>query len=166
MVGEFAGAKRLMRIRILAVGAKMPGWVADAANDYLKRIPRELPVQIEAIAPGQRTNRTAVAKAIAQEGDLMLSRLQRRDHVVALDLSGQSWSTPQLAKQLGAWREKGDDIVILIGGPDGLDARCLARAQQVWCLSNLTLPHPLVRVLLAEQLYRAWSITQNHPYHR
>ncbi|MFT4674339.1 MAG: 23S rRNA (pseudouridine1915-N3)-methyltransferase, partial [Reinekea sp.] len=98
--------------------------------------------------------------------DSMLAAIRDSDHVVALDLHGQAWSTEQLSGQLQHWREQAKDLVILIGGPDGLDPRALARADQRWSLSNLTLPHPLVRVLLAEQVYRAWSISQNHPYHK
>lgn len=96
----------------------------------------------------------------------MLAAIRPADRVVALDLSGKAWSTPELAGQLENWSMDACDVSLLIGGPDGLDPRCLARADQRWSLSNLTLPHPLVRVLLAEQIYRAWTITQNHPYHK
>lgn len=155
-----------MKIRIIAVGAKMPAWVTEATDDYLKRIPRDVPVEFVPLAIGNRGKSSSTEKAIAQEGQAMLSAIGSQDHVVALDLSGKSWSTVQLSEQLQNWREQARDIALLIGGPDGLDSRCLARADQKWCLSNLTLPHPLVRVLLSEQLYRAWSITQNHPYHK
>ena len=155
-----------MKIRILAVGPKMPGWVTDGAGEYLKRMPRELPVEFVVLPLGNRAKNQAISVAIAQEGDAMLNAIRDTDHVVALDLSGKPWSTEQLAEQLQGWRENARDLVLLVGGPDGLDARCLARADQKWSLSNLTLPHPLVRVLLAEQLYRAWSVTQNHPYHK
>ncbi|MEJ2042399.1 MAG: 23S rRNA (pseudouridine(1915)-N(3))-methyltransferase RlmH [Reinekea sp.] len=155
-----------MKIRILAVGPKMPGWVNDGASEYLKRMPRELPVEFVALALGNRARNQSASVAIAQEGDTMLNTIRATDHVVALDLSGKPWSTQQLADQLQGWRENARDLALLVGGPDGLDSRCLARANQKWSLSNLTLPHPLVRVLLAEQLYRAWSITQNHPYHK
>ena len=155
-----------MKVRVLAVGPKMPKWVEEGARDYLKRMPRDLPVEFVPLALGNRGKNASIDKAIAQEGDTMLSAIKPADHVVALDLSGKPWSTPQLAEQLQDWREQAKDVSLLIGGPDGLDKRCLQRADQKWCLSNLTLPHPLVRVLLAEQLYRAWSITQNHPYHK
>lgn len=155
-----------MKIRIVAIGPKMPAWVSEATGDYLKRLPRELQVEFVPLAIGNRGKSSTIEKAIAQEGDAMLNVIKDQDHVIALDLSGKAWSTEQLSDQLQSWREQARDAVMLIGGPDGLDARCLARANQKWCLSNLTLPHPLVRVLLAEQLYRAWSITQNHPYHK
>jgi len=155
-----------MKFRILAVGPKMPSWVNEGAGDYLKRMPRELPVEFVPLSLGGRGKNQPPAKAIAQEGDSMLAAIRDTDHVVALDLKGKPWSTEQLSGQLQDWREQAKDVVILIGGPDGLDSRCLSRANQKWSLSNLTLPHPLVRVLLAEQLYRAWSITQNHPYHK
>lgn len=155
-----------MKIRVLAVGPKMPDWVNAGSQDYLKRLPRDLPLEFVPISLGNRAKNSTTQKAIAQEGDAMLASIRETDHVVALDLSGKSWSTPELSKQLQTWRENARDVALLIGGPDGLDSRCLNRAQQKWCLSNLTLPHPLVRVLLAEQIYRAWSITQNHPYHK
>lgn len=155
-----------MKIRVLAIGPKMPDWVRQGTDDYLKRMPREMPVEFVPLALGNRGKNGAIAKAMEQEGNAMLSAIKGSDHVVALDLNGQCWSTGQLSSELEGWRLQAKDIVILIGGPDGLDARCLARADQKWSLSNLTLPHPLVRVLLAEQLYRAWSITQNHPYHK
>lgn len=155
-----------MKIRILAVGPKMPSWVNEGAGDYLKRMPRDLPVEFVPLALGARGKNQPSAKAIEQEGNLMLNAIRENDHVIALDLGGKAWSTEQLADQLQNWRESAKDVALLIGGPDGLDPRCLARANQKWALSNLTLPHPLVRVLLAEQLYRAWSISQNHPYHK
>jgi 23S rRNA (pseudouridine1915-N3)-methyltransferase len=155
-----------MKIRVLAVGPKMPGWVTEGSGDYLKRMPREVSIEFVPLPLGGRSKSQSIAKAIEQEGNSMLNAIKATDHVVALDLSGKPWSTPQLSTQLQQWRESAKDVAILIGGPDGLDARCLARSDQKWCLSNLTLPHPLVRVLLSEQLYRAWSITQNHPYHK
>lgn len=155
-----------MKIRILAIGPKMPAWVDSAVTEYQKRMPRELPVEFVPLALGQRGRNASKDKAIAQEGDAMLAAIRPEDQVVALDLSGKAWSTEQLADQLTQWRLEARDLTLLIGGPDGLDPRCLALAGQRWCLSNLTLPHPLVRVLLAEQLYRAWTVTQNHPYHK
>ncbi|TCS41680.1 23S rRNA (pseudouridine(1915)-N(3))-methyltransferase RlmH [Reinekea marinisedimentorum] len=155
-----------MKIRIIAVGPKMPDWVNQGTGDYTKRMPREMPVEFVPLALGNRNKNSSVEKARQQEGDAMLAAIKDSDHVVALDLSGKPWSTEQLSDQLQNWRMGGKDLALLVGGPDGLDSRCLARANQKWALSNLTLPHPLVRVLLAEQLYRAWSITQNHPYHK
>lgn len=144
----------------------MPAWVDIAVAEYTKRLPRELPLEFIPLSLGVRGKNTAPERAIAQEGDAMLAAIRPADRVVALDLSGKAWSTPDLAGQLENWRIDACDVSLLIGGPDGLDPRCLARADQRWSLSNLTLPHPLVRVLLAEQIYRAWTITQNHPYHK
>jgi 23S rRNA (pseudouridine1915-N3)-methyltransferase len=155
-----------MKIRVLAVGPKMPSWVNEGAGDYLKRMPRDIAIEFVPLALGARGKSASIEKAITQEGDAMLAHIKPEDHVVALDLAGKAWSTLQLSAQLQSWREQARNLVLLIGGPDGLDGRCLARSDQKWCLSNLTLPHPLVRVLLSEQLYRAWSITQNHPYHK
>ncbi|MHA7881423.1 MAG: 23S rRNA (pseudouridine(1915)-N(3))-methyltransferase RlmH [Saccharospirillum sp.] len=155
-----------MKLRIIAVGPKMPAWVQDAVAEYSKRLPRDLPVDWQPIALGNRGRNASAEVAIRHEGDAMLSAIRDTDWVVALDLAGKAWSTEELAGQLGQWRLQARDLAILIGGPDGLDARCLKRADQRWSLSRLTLPHPLVRVLLVEQLYRAWTITQNHPYHK
>jgi 23S rRNA (pseudouridine1915-N3)-methyltransferase len=102
----------------------------------------------------------------AREGELILKVIPTGDKVIALDVEGKRFATAQLAQKLEAWQMSGDNYSIVIGGPDGLCGACLARADQRWSLSDLTLPHPLVRVMLAEQLYRAWTITINHPYHR
>jgi len=107
-----------------------------------------------------------VERAVSEEGKRMLAALGPRQCVIALDVDGRSWSTVQLAGKLASWLADGRDVSLLVGGPDGLADACLERAEQRWSLSALTLPHPLVRVLLAEQLYRAWTVITNHPYHR
>ncbi|TQV68262.1 23S rRNA (pseudouridine(1915)-N(3))-methyltransferase RlmH [Exilibacterium tricleocarpae] len=155
-----------MRIRILAVGGKMPAWVTQGYQDYARRLPRELAVELVELPLGTRGKNAAVHKAVAREGEQMLAAVAAADRVIALDVRGRAWSTPQLAEQLAGWRMEGDNYSLLIGGPDGLAPACLARADMSWSLSPLTLPHPLVRVLLIEQLYRAWTILQNHPYHK
>jgi 23S rRNA (pseudouridine1915-N3)-methyltransferase len=137
-----------------------------ASQDYLKRFPREWAVEFVEIGLGHRAKGQSVAKAIAKEGEQMLAAIDSRDHVIALDVKGKSWSTEQLSGQMSDWQMNGHNIALLVGGPDGLADNCLARAQQRWSLSALTLPHPLVRVLLAEQLYRGWTILKNHPYHK
>lgn len=114
----------------------------------------------------KRTKAADTGRLIQQEGERMLGALPKGARVVALDVRGRPWSTQQLAGQLEAWMAGGRDVALLVGGPDGLAPECLERAEQTWSLSPLTLPHPLVRVVVAEQLYRAWSITQGHPYHR
>jgi 23S rRNA (pseudouridine1915-N3)-methyltransferase len=155
-----------MRVRIIAVGTKMPSWVLEATQDYLKRFPREWAVEFVEIALGHRGKGQDTAKAIAKEGESMLAAIDDRERVVALDVQGKSWSTEQLSQQMQNWQMDARNVALLVGGPDGLAPACLARAEQRWSLSALTLPHPLVRVLLAEQLYRGWSILKNHPYHK
>jgi 23S rRNA (pseudouridine1915-N3)-methyltransferase len=155
-----------MRIALIAVGTRMPAWVEDGVAEYSRRLPPEIRFEIRELALGRRGRNTDIARAMAEEGDAMLAAIPARDRVIALDVRGRSLSTEQLAGKLAAWQMEGDDISLLVGGPDGLDARCLDRAAEKWSLSALTLPHPLVRVLIAEQLYRAWSINRNHPYHR
>lgn len=155
-----------MRLSVIAVGRRMPGWVAAAVDDYNTRMPPELKPELVELAPGRRTRDGDGARAVAEEGARMLARIPDGAHVVALDELGSGWSTAELAKQLSSWRELGIPVALLVGGPDGLAGPCLDRADQRWSLSPLTLPHALVRVMLAEQLYRAWSILSNHPYHR
>ncbi|WP_404419852.1 23S rRNA (pseudouridine(1915)-N(3))-methyltransferase RlmH [Marinospirillum sp.] len=155
-----------MKIRILAVGQKMPGWVEEGVKEYLRRLPADFRVVFEEIPLGQRRPGSDLQKALAKESDAMLARLKGKEKVIALDVKGKAWSSEQLSSQAEDWRMDGRDVALLIGGPDGLSAECLAQAEQRWSLSPLTLPHPLVRVLLAEQLYRAWTLLSGHPYHR
>ena len=155
-----------MRVRIIAVGTKMPSWVLEATQDYLKRFPREWSVEFVEIALGHIGKGQDTAKAIAKEGENMLAAIDDRERVIALDVQGKSWSTEQLSQQMQHWQMDARNVALLVGGPDGLAPECLAKAEQRWSLSALTLPHPLVRVLLAEQLYRGWSILKNHPYHK
>jgi 23S rRNA (pseudouridine1915-N3)-methyltransferase len=149
-----------MRISVIAVGTRMPAWVGQGIAEYTKRLPRELKLVWREISLAKRGKNTA------SEGEQILKLVPAGERVVALDVQGKRVSTEELARQLGSWQMSGDNYSILIGGPDGLSPACLARADLCWSLSDLTLPHPLVRVLLAEQLYRAWTITVNHPYHR
>ncbi len=144
----------------------MPGWVETGIENYRKRLPRDMPLEVVEIPAGVRGKGADIARAVQSEGDRMLEKLRDREHVVALEVSGKAWSTEQLSSRLDEWRHGGDDVALLIGGPDGLDSRVAARAKQSWSLSPLTLPHPLVRVILAEQLYRAFTLLSGHPYHR
>jgi 23S rRNA (pseudouridine1915-N3)-methyltransferase len=155
-----------MRISIIAVGTKMPAWVNEGIDEYGKRLPRELKVQWREIALARRTKDANVQQLCAAEGAQILKAIPAGDKVIALDVRGKRIATEQLAEQLKAWQMSGDNYSILIGGPDGFSPECVARADVRWSLSDLTLPHSLVRVVLAEQLYRAWTITVNHPYHR
>lgn len=144
----------------------MPAWVEQGVAEYSKRLPAEMKFEIREIVAGKRGKGADITRAIAAEGEAMLAAIGRQDRVVALEVEGKPWSTERLATELQAWQQEGCDISLIVGGPDGLAPDCQARADQRWSLSPLTLPHPLVRVVLAEQLYRAWSINNNHPYHR
>jgi 23S rRNA (pseudouridine1915-N3)-methyltransferase len=155
-----------MKARLISVGERMPAWVADGFAEYRKRLSRDLPLDLVEIPLGARGKGRDPARAIADEGAAVLAALPKDAHVVALDGRGKPWSSEQLAEQLAAWRMSGRDLAILIGGPDGHAADVLARADQRWSLGPLTLPHMLVRLVVAEQLYRAMSINAGHPYHR
>lgn len=155
-----------MKVRILAVGTRMPDWVTRGVEEYRKRLPRDFALEIEEIAPGARGRNADVGRAIALEGERVRARLKGNEHLVALEVNGKPWSTEALAREADGWRMQGRDVVLLVGGPDGLESRLSAAAHQRWSLSPLTLPHPLVRVVLAEQLYRAWTLMVGHPYHR
>jgi len=155
-----------MHIHLIAIGDKMPTWVQQGYEEYAKRMPRECALKLVEIAPGKRGKNADIARAMRDEGQRMLAAIPKGARVVALEVDGRKWSTEQLAAQLGNWMGGGQDIALLVGGPEGLSDEARAAAQQQWSLSPLTLPHPLVRVLLSEQLYRAWSVMRNHPYHR
>jgi 23S rRNA (pseudouridine1915-N3)-methyltransferase len=145
-----------VRVRILAVGTRMPGWVTTAYEDYVRRMRAALRIDLEEIPVG-RTKADEEKKLLERIGD---------DYLVALDERGKSLTTLQLAKWLGERQQDGRNLSFAIGGPDGLGPGILARATLRWSLSALTFPHAMVRVILAEQLYRAHTVLQNHPYHR
>lgn len=155
-----------MRITVHTVGSRMPRWVDDGCADYQRRLPRELALSWREVPLAQRGARSSAEALREREGEALLRGVASGDHCVALDLAGRAWSTEQLAQQLSNWMMNGQPLSLLIGGPDGLSPACLTRAAQRWALGPLTLPHPLVRVVLVEQLYRAWTITIGHPYHR
>ncbi len=155
-----------MRLTIIAVGTRMPAWVEQGVAEYHKRMPRELQVVWKELPLGHRGKGASAEVARAKEGEAMLKAIPAGDRVIALDVKGKQRSTPQLAAELEQWLMSGDNYSLLIGGPDGIAPECLAKAERRWSLGDLTLPHPLVRIILAEQLYRAWTITAGHPYHR
>lgn len=155
-----------MQIALIAVGTRMPAWVTEGYREYARRMPRECSLALTEVALGRRGKSRPVERAVSEEGSRMLAAINEKQRVIALDVGGRGWSTEQLATELGGWMQDGRDVSLLVGGPDGLAANCLARADQRWSLSPLTLPHPLVRVVLAEQLYRAWTVMSGHPYHR
>ncbi len=154
-----------MKIRLLTVGTKMPEWVNSGFREYSKRMPPELKVELIEVPIGIR-GRNPSTQPIENQGRALLKYIGQQDFVVALEVLGKSQSTETLARQLENWQMSGQDLCLLIGGPDGLSAHCLARANLKLSLSDLTLPHPIVRILVMEQLYRVWTINTNHPYHR
>lgn len=144
----------------------MPSWVQAGYDEYAKRLPKELTPALVEIPLGGRSKGAAVQDAMKQEGEVILQHISSSSTMVALDVQGKSWTTEQLAEQLARWRMDGRNLSFVIGGPDGFSSQCIARADFRWSLSNLTLPHPVVRIVLIEQIYRAWTILQNHPYHK
>ena len=155
-----------MQLRILALGTKMPEWVNEGFHEYSERFPKGWSLELLEIPIEKRVKNADVSKLIISEGEKILKLIKPADYVIALDVKGQSWSTTQLANQLQTLSHQHSTIDFLIGGPDGLSEACLKKANVRLSLSALTLPHPLVRIMIAEQLYRAWSLLNNHPYHR
>jgi len=155
-----------MKIRLLAVGQKMPSWVTEGYQEYAKRLPSDCALELVEIAPGHRSKSSNKEKAMQQEADALKKALKPQELLLALDVKGKPWSTEQLADELRQWRMDGHDVALIIGGPDGIHPELLQMARKRWSLSNLTLPHPLVRVVVAEQIYRAWTLLQGHPYHK
>ena len=154
-----------MRLTIVAVGLKIPDWAQTAYDDYAKRFPPEIRVELKAVKTEPRASKTLETLLLAEKSRIEAA-IARGTHIVALDERGTSVTTSALSERLKAWQLSGDDVAIVIGGPDGLEAGFKKTAHERLRLSDLTLPHAMVRVLLIEQLYRAWSITINHPYHR
>jgi 23S rRNA (pseudouridine1915-N3)-methyltransferase len=155
-----------MQIYLITVGNRMPEWIKAGYEEYSKRMPRECELVLKEIPPGTRTKNPDLVKTLKEEGERINTVIPAGSHIIALDVSGKNWSTPELALNLRRWLDSGKNISLLIGGPDGIAEQVRNRAGEFWSLSALTFPHPLVRVIVAEQLYRAWSILQNHPYHR
>jgi 23S rRNA (pseudouridine1915-N3)-methyltransferase len=155
-----------MQLLVAAVGQRMPKWVTEAWNEYARRMPPGLVLTLREISLAKRGKNADTKRLTATESRALLEAMPARARVVALDVRGQAWSTEKLAARLELWMGEGRDVGFLIGGPEGIDAEVIQKADDRWSLGPLTLPHPLVRVVLAEQLYRAWTITQNHPYHR
>jgi len=155
-----------MKLQLVAVGTKMPSWVAQGFTEYQRRFPYDMPLKLTEITAGKRGKNANIHRILAKEGQAMLAAIPKGNRIITLDIPGKKWDTSELAQQLEQWKLEGRDVSILIGGPEGLSPECKAAAEQSWSLSTLTLPHPLVRIMMAESLYRAWSVTANHPYHR
>jgi 23S rRNA (pseudouridine1915-N3)-methyltransferase len=155
-----------MQLRLLCVGARQPAWIDQGFETYARRMPRGCSLALVEVASRRRGKSPDVKRAVDKEGERLIQSIPEGAFVIALDAEGELWSTKQLARQLGQWRQSHQIVALLIGGPEGLATACLKRAHRHWSLSALTLPHGLVRVLVAEQLYRAWTILSGHPYHR
>jgi len=144
----------------------MPSWVTEGFNEFTKRMPRECSINLIEVPAEHRGKNPDFKRLLQKEGDRMLAAVPKQTTIISLDVIGRQWNTEQLSVKLDDWLGGGKDIALLVGGPEGLAPQCRDKAQLSWSLSALTLPHPLVRVIVAEQLYRAWSILSNHPYHR
>lgn len=155
-----------MKLHLIAAGTRLPEWLNDGYREYARRLPAECPLVLTEIALTRRGKGYDPARARQTEGRRMLGAVPKAATVVAVERTGSSRTTAELAEQLGTWLQDGRDVALLVGGPDGLDETCLERADARLSLSPLTLPHGLVRIVLAEQLYRAWSLLSGHPYHR
>ena len=152
-------------MRVLTIGTRMPDWVSRGVEEYAKRMPRDLPVEWCEIAASKRSRDTAESRML-DEYQAIDRRLKDQEAIVVLDVDGKVVSTEAIAESIGAWQDQGAKVTFVIGGPDGIHPQLKAKAVAKWSLGRITLPHPHVRVILAEQLYRAWSINAGHPYHR
>lgn len=155
-----------MKVRLIAIGERMPDWVDTGVAEYAKRLSGEIRLEIIEVAAGKRGKNSDLVRIREAEGERMIAALRPDDRVVALDLRGKMQSTESLAAELQRTLPEGRDVALLVGGPEGLADCALARAKERWSLSALTLPHPLVRIVVAEQVYRCWSLLRGHPYHR
>ena len=155
-----------MRIVLIAAGTRQPQWVQDGFREYARRLRGNCTLELVEIPLGRRTSAGAARQAVEQEAGRILRAIPRGARAIALDIGGKPWSTEQLAARMLDWMAGGAPVCLLVGGPDGLSPRVMERANERWSLSSLTLPHGLVRPLVAEALYRAWSLNQGHPYHR
>lgn len=155
-----------MQINLITVGNRMPGWVIQGYDEYARRMPKECELVLKEVVPGKRVKNSDVTRIVRDEGKRMIDAIPAKTHVVTLDIPGKPWTTTELAGAMKRWLENGQNVALLVGGPEGLSDSVRDLARESWSLSRLTFPHPLVRIIVAEQIYRAWSILNNHPYHR
>jgi len=155
-----------MKIQLIAVGTKMPDWVEKGYQEYARRFPKEMQLELLEINAGKRGKNADIKRILKKEGELTLAAIPKGNKIVTLEVTGHAWTTEQLADEMGKWQLEARNISLLIGGPEGLAPECITKSEQRWSLSALTLPHPLVRIIVAESLYRAFTLTINHPYHR
>lgn len=155
-----------MKIHLIAVGQKMPSWVTQGYDEYARRMPSDCAIILHEIPAGKRGKNADVKRILEEEGKRVIEKIPKGAHIVAMEVRGKNHTTDKLAARLDDWRNQGGDVALLVGGPEGLSEACRRVAHEQWSLSNLTLPHPIVRVVVAEALYRAYSLLINHPYHR
>ncbi len=155
-----------MRIHLMAVGTRMPKWVQQGYDEYAKRLPKECSLVLHEIEPAKRSKTKDIAKLKQEEAKRITLALPKRSKIIALDVRAKAWSTEDLSNGLRSWMSDGMDVSLLIGGPDGLANEIMQDAHCQISLSRMTLPHPIVRVVLAEQIYRSWTMLNKHPYHR
>lgn len=155
-----------MILHLITVGKNMPPWITQGYLEYAQRLPKDYAVQLIEIDAEKRTKKCDIKKIIGTEEQKIRRAIPENAHTIALDRLGKAISTETLAKKLQTWHDTGETVSVIIGGPEGLSKPFLDEMNEIWSLSALTLPHPLVRVVVAEQLYRAWSVCVNHPYHR
>jgi 23S rRNA (pseudouridine1915-N3)-methyltransferase len=155
-----------MKIELIAIGTKMPAWVEQGFTEYQRRLPKDCELILTELSMTPRTKTGNPELWKEKDSESLLKAIPPQSLVIALDERGKHYTSEQLADRLQSWRESTQHLSLLIGGPDGLSESCKARASALWSLSALTLPHPLVRIIVAEQLYRAWTLLNDHPYHR
>ncbi|WP_413702041.1 23S rRNA (pseudouridine(1915)-N(3))-methyltransferase RlmH [Psychromonas sp. KJ10-10] len=155
-----------MKIQLIAVGTKMPDWVEKGYQEYARRFPKDMQLELLEINAGKRGKNADIKRILKKEGQLTLDAIPKGNKIVTLEVTGKPWTTENLASEMEKWQLDARNVSLLIGGPEGLAPECIAKSEQRWSLSALTLPHPLVRIIVAESLYRAYTLTINHPYHR
>ena len=155
-----------MLINIVCIESSRPDWSKQAFESYQSKFNKSVNIQWKGCKPVLRNKSYDIDKAIKKESELLLAKTKKEDLIICLDKEGKSFDTLKLKQNFDSWISSSKDISFLVGGPDGLSSECIRRSHLVWSLSGLTFPHSLIPVLLIEQIYRVWSITQNHPYHR
>ncbi|MRI33582.1 23S rRNA (pseudouridine(1915)-N(3))-methyltransferase RlmH [Endozoicomonas sp. OPT23] len=155
-----------MRVKLISVGSKMPGWVDEGYKEYSRRLGADIKLDLIEIPLNRRGKGADVNRLQEKEAGQMLAAVGQGDLIVTMEIKGKAWSTEKLADNMGEWMHSGRNVSLMVGGPEGLHPSVMTKSDLKWSLSPLTLPHPLVRVVVAEQVYRAWSILKNHPYHK
>jgi len=155
-----------VKLKLLTIGEKMPSWVEQGVEEYKKRLPADMGFELLRLPMSKRTKNKNAAIYKQEEAKTLTAAADKCNRVIALDVKGKAMTTELLVKKLTSWRQEGDSVALIIGGPDGIDAPLLQKADEKWSLSGMTMPHPIAQLVLVEQIYRAWSVTQGHPYHR